>query len=469
MPNAVSENQLVFIHLSDIHFHRERNSMFDIDSGLRNELVLDVNEIARELGHVNGVLISGDIAFSGKISEYDDASTWIARLCDQAGCPAENVWVVPGNHDVDRATIQASAIIQNIHSDLRPKDSAYVDAGLKKWLSDPQAKDLMFSPIENYNTFAQRFGCQSNSSEVYWQQELKLNDGSSLRIRGINSALASGPTDNQEDRKLVVGGFQSNLLREPGVAYLVMCHHPADWILDADNMIDGLDANAAIQLFGHKHRQRFQEVGNKGVRIVAGAVQPTRSEVGWQPRYNILAIDVETDNDNRNLRLMAWPRLWRDDLRRFTADAETDGAIFRTFKLALGSWKGPIASRKELSSQQQINVDTNTQAPADYTVPEQNGHQAVMNAEEGRFVDIERRLMYRFFGLSYAQIVKIAARLDLLSDEDAGAKDAERFQRFYKRARERQQLAELWSLVEERYDDNENQQNPFTELAEAEV
>ena len=56
---------LVFIHLSDIHFSKP-GKLFDLDSELRNQLELDVQRMTKNFeGGANGILVCGDIAFSG--------------------------------------------------------------------------------------------------------------------------------------------------------------------------------------------------------------------------------------------------------------------------------------------------------------------------------------------------------------------------------------------------------------------
>lgn len=90
--------KLVLVHLSDIHFTRASGvSVYDLDKNVRNELVLDATKVAKEIGLVTGVLVTGDIAFSGSNAEYDHATDWLREFCREIGCPAENVWVVPGN------------------------------------------------------------------------------------------------------------------------------------------------------------------------------------------------------------------------------------------------------------------------------------------------------------------------------------------------------------------------------------
>ena len=65
---------LVFIHLSDIHFTMASDGQFDVDADLRLALEYDVAHIRPDLpGPVAAVVVSGDIAFSGRDEEYKAA------------------------------------------------------------------------------------------------------------------------------------------------------------------------------------------------------------------------------------------------------------------------------------------------------------------------------------------------------------------------------------------------------------
>ena len=48
------------------------------------------------------IVVTGDIAFSGRPSDFELASTFFASLLDNLGLEAERLCIVPGNHDVDR-------------------------------------------------------------------------------------------------------------------------------------------------------------------------------------------------------------------------------------------------------------------------------------------------------------------------------------------------------------------------------
>src|SRR6266568_7188377 len=103
---------MLLIHLSDIHFKAtQAGQPDDANGGLRSDLLEDVRYMRSSIGHpADMILISGDIAYNGLEAEYDFAYRWLEQdLCPAAGCAIENVFVIPGNHDVDRRAAQAPA------------------------------------------------------------------------------------------------------------------------------------------------------------------------------------------------------------------------------------------------------------------------------------------------------------------------------------------------------------------------
>jgi 3',5'-cyclic AMP phosphodiesterase CpdA len=124
----MSDKPLVFLHLSDIHFSKRSGRAGDLDEDLRRELEADALGVRRTFDHFTGILVSGDIAFSGQSAEYDTAKSWLNRLCAALGCPPEDVWVVPGNHDVERAEVWGSFGLQLVRAGLRPADPRGVEA-----------------------------------------------------------------------------------------------------------------------------------------------------------------------------------------------------------------------------------------------------------------------------------------------------------------------------------------------------
>ncbi len=138
----MSDKPLVFLHLSDIHFTKHSGRPGDLDEDVRRELECDALEVRRRFDHFTGILVSGDIAFSGQAAEYDTAKSWLNQLCLSLGCAAEDVWVVPGNHDVDRVEVRASYGLQLVRSGLRPQDPRGVERAIAKLVGDPSTMEL---------------------------------------------------------------------------------------------------------------------------------------------------------------------------------------------------------------------------------------------------------------------------------------------------------------------------------------
>jgi len=440
--------KLVLVHLSDIHFTRASGvSVHDLDKNVRNELVLDATKFAKEIGPVTGVLITGDIAFSGSKAEYDHATGWLQGFCRAIGCPAENVWVVPGNHDVDRQRTKRK-VTRTLHQGIREEGSD-VDRELREILSDPQSAAALLEPLTEYNTFAGRFGCSISAEKHYWERDLQLACGTAIRLRGLTSALVS----NEEDRRtgIVLGAAQASVERASSVLHVTLCHHPPDWLRDHDAVEDHLKSKVHIQLFGHKHSQRFDEINGK-VRLVAGAMHPERGEGGWLPTYNFLEI---SRRDGEHIGLRVYQRQWNQPDTNFVAWRHPDnGKDHREFL-----WSGfPSARNAEPHS-----VVSYEARRADVTASTSSPVVATTTTERDDAMpppNYERRLAYRFLTLPFRHQITVAKNLDVLTDSDRALSDEALFRVLFKRAAEKGLLGKLWAETERLHDDPADF-NPF--------
>ena len=152
---------MLFLHFSDIHFRsKEVSRDDDPNRALRDDIVDDVKKMRAKIGRpADAVLISGDIAFAGAQDEYQFATDWLRDLlCPAAGCGMDDVFVIPGNHDVDRGKA-AARMHKDARATLRQLDGDAADKTLREYLSEPTSSQLIFAPLENYNAFAAQFEC----------------------------------------------------------------------------------------------------------------------------------------------------------------------------------------------------------------------------------------------------------------------------------------------------------------------
>ncbi len=443
----MNEKRLVFIHLSDIHFKNMKSDFLDLDDDLRNELELDAVKISEKTGNINGILITGDIAYSGEAQEYEIAYKWLNRLCDRIQCQPENVWTIPGNHDVKRSVIENSRLLRGIHNELRNAGKDEIDKLLGEYLQDNMARKLLFEAIKNYNSFASKFQCEIDSGKPFWQNDFPLNDGSILRLLGLNSTLISDKNDDDGKNKLILGLFQYNKVkREQGVEYLTLCHHPPQWLRDEDAVNDMLNARACIQLFGHKHDQRIQKI-NERIRITAGAMHPERSGKKWLPTYNWLAVSIEGEADKRKLKVDIYPRVWDDKNKSFQAEFDQNGSDIRSYSLPVQSWTCPVVGPQCSELAHKISIETlkSEKLEDNYKCNQKGNYE--MNPL--------RQLTYRFLSLPYDVRLKVAQELSLIQDDDDGLHGNELFKRFFQRAKEKQLIEKLKEIVDKRFEENQ--------------
>jgi predicted phosphodiesterase len=438
------------LHLSDIHFNKPNKTSYDpydLDVDLRDQLEADVARVRARVGRIHGVIISGDVAFAGREPEYEVALGWLRKLTGICGCPPEAVWCVPGNHDGDRSVFDKSLNLRNLHNTLRPMDPDSVDALLGEAIRDAESAATLFRPLEHYNnSFASKFSCRTAPSALAWEARLPLNDRSVLVLRGANSVLVSDSSDNNRERKLILGTLQATAPQRPGETVVFICHHPLDWLADCDKLTPILNARSRVQLFGHKHLHAVDTINNC-LRVVAGAVQPDRREPRWRPRYNCLGFSVISTPEGRKLHVDLFPRVWSDQEPKFIPDFSLcGGADHMACRLDLDPWDPPPAD-------QAVSATSQGAPPTPGTSSSERPGGDAMNPA--------KTLTYRFLSLPHLVRLEIAQGLGLLREEDEGLFDAELLDRILKRAADENRLAELWDRIEDRHGDHTHTVNPY--------
>ena len=99
----------VFLHLSDIHFGQETGSQLHIHNDVKEGLVEDVaGFVKNEIGSsITGIIVSGDITYSGKEGEFQEVGKWLDKLSTAGGCGQTDVYVVPGTMILIGSTIRS--------------------------------------------------------------------------------------------------------------------------------------------------------------------------------------------------------------------------------------------------------------------------------------------------------------------------------------------------------------------------
>jgi predicted MPP superfamily phosphohydrolase len=329
------------IHLSDIHF--TAGDSWDPDLDQRDQLLRDVTELVDEGGSVDAILVGGDIAFSGAGDQYDVAAEWLEQIRVASGCPKGGIWVVPGNHDIDRNIHRANRAREKMVEELCHSPLDFVDARLAGWLKGGEG---MLDCLGAYNAFSQQWVPPTTHKKPHWTDLTLDLDGLDVCLTGINSVVASDSVDWPKP-KLVLGRQQCSLPWAENRVQIVFAHHPPSWIRDWEN-VEAYLRRAHLVLFGHEHQFRIEQAApGLTVTVYSGAVgperpgpdpKPTSSDGGatdpapddYVPCWDLIELHRSGDAE---LLIDIDPRVWADDEPRFVR--HPDGVQRRRVRLDL--------------------------------------------------------------------------------------------------------------------------------------
>lgn len=313
------------LQISDIHWTKRKPWNEDF-AGMKSRFLVDIKEYIEAGNEIDYIFICGDIAYKGMTEEYDNALEYIDKICKIIGCTRQEVFVVPGNHDLNRkaAGYQTREMI-NASLAFALNNENVLDKVVLK--SGSLRKDL-FAAFTDYNTFANKFFCQEklmnkcitgnienaieDSDELFYETRYTKKVGDiDLYIRGVNTALNCDGWDRNEKRK------DGHIQMLPRRAYvmenerkqelrIIMGHHPIPFLTSEDIVKEYLDNHYHIQLFGHVHKQYIG--GGNCVMVQSGAFDPPNGGTdNYRPVYNIIEI---TQKDSTHVMVKGNSQIW---------------------------------------------------------------------------------------------------------------------------------------------------------------
>lgn len=257
---------LSLLHISDIHCGHVR--IANDWPRLQTVFLDDLQRNIEKYGNIDVVLFTGDIAFSGKQKEYEEASLFLSNMWDTAGMKSHGTYFlsVPGNHDLLRTNDESDPIFVALksayHSNTTVSNSIW---------STPESPYYKFirDTFDNYtnwewanslhkpNTFKKGyipgdFTCSITKGEL------------NLGIVGLNSAFLQFYKGNAQElldistKQLLTltDGNPDNWCRNHSFSILAT-HHGKDWLSGAskDNFLSNIYTPDRFfcHFYGHMH------------------------------------------------------------------------------------------------------------------------------------------------------------------------------------------------------------------------
>lgn len=304
-----------WLHLSDLHISAENT----FDQGVIHEAFYDdlVEQLVENNIKLDFIFFTGDVAYSASSRDYELAVNFLNKLCQTLKFDKGNLFIVPGNHDVNRYKV--SKLLDDSRKELETRED------IRKIFTNDEMLEKYLMRFDNYSKFISdlySIKYEMNPSN-YYSATVRTIDGIEIGIIGLNSVWASYGGRNDSNNIYISEIQLSQALEKVRASSLriVLIHHPISWLYEEDktDIENMLRIHCQIILHGHLHRSDFQIINSiKGQQIIipAGAIYTGRR---ISNSYNITSLNFTT----KKIRIM--PRRYFDGPRKFLRDIETLG------------------------------------------------------------------------------------------------------------------------------------------------
>jgi 3',5'-cyclic AMP phosphodiesterase CpdA len=304
---------VTWLHISDLHWRESQAYDANVVAQALLRDLANRAEIAPELEHIDFIFATGDIAFASRPEEYGLTHQFFIDLLRTTGVRKSRLFIVPGNHDVDRTAISDDA--RDIVNMLSSRQS------VNRLLDDEVGRAIVMQRFDRYRQFVNGYlerHLPFDSTRYFYVKRRKIGD-KRIAILGLNSAWASA--SDADRHNLFLGERQvRTALKQAKRAdiRIALMHHPFEWLrdFDRDNCEPLLQRGCDFVLHGHLHRtglMRLQAPGSEAMVIGAGACYETRE---YPNAYNLVHLDFSSGEGTVYLRMYSDKEggFWTKDL-----------------------------------------------------------------------------------------------------------------------------------------------------------
>lgn len=311
-----------YLHISDLHLTRQAKGKAGVEKSdqdmVTESMLKKIKKLTQEEKKTfDLIFITGDLAYGGKPDDYEVVEVFCERLLEATGVPRERLFLVPGNHDIDRSQVKPSH-----------KDRLYnfdKEEQITEVLGDEDLFPLVMRKFDAFNHFAEQAMGRTlySQTKYYFTLPVSIPTGEEkvlLNVVGLNSALFAG-YDGDDKQKLAFGLPQVDAalsdLKKNARLTIVLFHHPFDCSHPEDKKwcSKRILKDADLILTGHLHEPENMWIHNgvaEAVLISAGASFEKRESE--DNSFNVGEIDLTTGSGEVQFyKYLHDHNLWKDN------------------------------------------------------------------------------------------------------------------------------------------------------------
>lgn len=290
-------DSLTWLHISDLHC-RPKETGWDAREVL-NALRADLEKLASkqrlrpDLIFFTGDAVYGQIQGSSIRGQFAAAEEFFEGIRTTCNVKRENVFLVPGNHDVHRGKVSPA---WTEWLDTRAKGGALEDVQKLIGEAGPDWRAIMVR-LGEYRRFLGKIGYEhllQDRKRLIYAARRRIH-GIEVAIAGLNSAWSCG-RDDEKGRLWLAGDWQVATLKpriEKAEVVIGLVHHPRSWFVTAEDPdVESLFERVFdFHLHGHEHKLWVKRTDGH-VRIAAGACYDRSDRPNG---YNLVKLDFENE------------------------------------------------------------------------------------------------------------------------------------------------------------------------------
>lgn len=281
---------LNWLHISDIHFNPKTDwrdcsareslidylsGMFKKDATLRPDFIFCTGDIA--FGENDKLLLSDQYK---QAQDFFDKLTVICGKNENTPLPKDRIFVVPGNHDINRKYVNKDA--QETLTRWADAADKHTNTINQRFDERPQEFKDAVKRLDDYANFVQDYlPHQYDIDGRHCFSQLVDIDGLKIGIAGFNAAWScSGPEDDRTVWLAAEWQFNTAQRKLKGADLRIgLIHHPIDWLnpVERDIASKRISTDFHFWLHGHSHKA-WVVPSQTNVTVAAGAVGAVSSD-----------------------------------------------------------------------------------------------------------------------------------------------------------------------------------------------
>jgi len=273
---------ITWLHISDSHFYKEKHNY---ESKEIFETFFDDLKTMKNKGlYPDLIFFTGDVAYGRypNMSEqdiknqYKEAKEFLDRIQNYfPDIPDKNIFIVPGNHDVNHKQITDS---QKLYfEEIRKNNLVNAQKKINELIKNKDVEWIRFMErLNHYKDFLidsdYKYLLEDPDRMMY--SLIRDINGFKVGIAGLNSVWSSCGKDDRG--RLWLGTYQIleayNQLKGVNLS-IALVHHPPSWFTEFEDfsITQIIERNFDFYLHGHDHQEWITPI-DKHIRIASGAL-----------------------------------------------------------------------------------------------------------------------------------------------------------------------------------------------------